>query len=368
MSRFIRRTQRRKVSRSRGVAPSGTRWTTTPLRSSSDGSSPSPRVSTWTSTPCATRPSESLRTWRASPPSTMGGYSHESINTRGVTAAVEAIAAARCPHRPTTFVSKARPFSRPQGGRHEVRTAHLQPRRLGRRPERSRSRESVRGVLRHQGGPAGPRRRAAPRRRDGDDAARARQPDADHGRAVRRHQGGVRGLLHHGGLQPRRGPRDRRAHPRPPDGLRGGPPARGVPRRLIEQVFRDAWGRVLAALVGSLGDVDLAEEVAQEAFAVAAERWPRDGTPDHPVAWLVTTARHRAIDRLRRERSLAAKAHLLAAEAEETADDDPEEAAIPDERLELMFMCCHPALAREAQVALTLRALGGLTTEEIARA
>jgi RNA polymerase sigma-70 factor (ECF subfamily) len=135
---------------------------------------------------------------------------------------------------------------------------------------------------------------------------------------------------------------------------------------LIEQVFRDAWGRVLAALVGSLGDVDLAEEAAQEAFAIAAERWPRDGTPDHPVAWLVTTARHRAIDRLRREQTLAAKAHLLA--AEEAAEDEPEETAIPDERLELIFMCCHPALARESQVALTLRALGGLSTEEIARA
>jgi RNA polymerase sigma-70 factor (ECF subfamily) len=135
---------------------------------------------------------------------------------------------------------------------------------------------------------------------------------------------------------------------------------------LIEQVFRDAWGRVVAALVGSLGDVDLAEEVAQEAFAVAAERWPRDGTPEHPVAWLVTTARNRAIDRLRRERTLAAKAHLLA--VEEAAEDEMEETAIPDERLELMFMCCHPALARESQVALTLRALGGLSTEEIARA
>src|SRR3954451_7354409 len=97
MSRFIRRTQRRKASRSRGVAPSGTRWTTTPLRSSSGGSSPSPRVSTWTSTPWATRPSESLRTCRASPPSTMGGYSHERIRTRGGTAAVEATAAGHVP-------------------------------------------------------------------------------------------------------------------------------------------------------------------------------------------------------------------------------------------------------------------------------
>jgi RNA polymerase sigma-70 factor (ECF subfamily) len=123
---------------------------------------------------------------------------------------------------------------------------------------------------------------------------------------------------------------------------------------------------VLASLVGFLGDFDLAEEAAQEAFAIAAERWPRDGTPENPGAWLVTTARNRAVDRLRRQRTLAVKTRLL--EVKESVQDELDETAIPDERLELIFMCCHPALAIEAQVALTLRALGGLATEEIARA
>ena len=135
---------------------------------------------------------------------------------------------------------------------------------------------------------------------------------------------------------------------------------------LIDRVFRDEWGRVLASLVGFLGDFDLAEEAAQEAFAIAAERWPREGAPSNPVAWLVTTARNRAIDRIRRERSFAAKAPLLV--GEERVVDEPEQTVIPDERLELLFACCHPALAIDAQVALTLRALGGLSTDEIARA
>ncbi len=138
---------------------------------------------------------------------------------------------------------------------------------------------------------------------------------------------------------------------------------------LIEQVFRDEWGRVLACLIGYFGDFDLAEEAAAEACAVAAQRWASGAVPDNPGAWLVTTARHRAIDRLRRDRVLAAKLRLLVPEqTEETAEDGVIEPAISDERLELVFMCCHPALAIEAQVALTLRAVGGLTTEEIARA
>jgi RNA polymerase sigma-70 factor (ECF subfamily) len=137
-------------------------------------------------------------------------------------------------------------------------------------------------------------------------------------------------------------------------------------RTLLEQVFRDEWGRVLASLVGLLRDFDLAEEAAQEAFAVAAERWPRDGTPPNPGAWLTITARNRAIDRLRRERVLAEKTRLL--EVPEAVEDEMEETSFPDERLELVFTCCHPALGLEAQVALTLRALGGLTTGEIARA
>jgi RNA polymerase sigma-70 factor (ECF subfamily) len=123
---------------------------------------------------------------------------------------------------------------------------------------------------------------------------------------------------------------------------------------------------VLASLIGFLGDFDLAEEASQEAFALAAERWPRDGAPTSPRAWLITTARNRAIDRIRRERTLAAKTRLL--EAPQTVEDDVDETAFPDERLELVFTCAHPALALDAQVALTLRTLGGLSTEEIARA
>jgi RNA polymerase sigma-70 factor (ECF subfamily) len=135
---------------------------------------------------------------------------------------------------------------------------------------------------------------------------------------------------------------------------------------VVEQAFRDEWGRVLAALIGFLGDFDLAEEAAQEAFAIAAERWPREGAPANPRAWLVTTARNRAIDRIRRDRTLAEKTRLLA--APETWEDDVDETTIPDERLELLFTCCHPALGLDAQVALTLRTLGGLRTDEIARA
>jgi RNA polymerase sigma-70 factor (ECF subfamily) len=135
---------------------------------------------------------------------------------------------------------------------------------------------------------------------------------------------------------------------------------------ILEQAFRDEWGRVLAGLIGFLGDFDLAEEAAQEAFAIAAERWPRDGTPDHPRAWLMTTARNRAIDRIRRERTLAEKTRLL--EEPEAVEIEMDDTTIPDERLELIFTCCHPALALESQVALTLRALGGLTTDEVARA
>jgi RNA polymerase sigma-70 factor, ECF subfamily len=141
---------------------------------------------------------------------------------------------------------------------------------------------------------------------------------------------------------------------------------------VLDQVFRDEWGRVLAALIGFFGDFDLAEEAAQEAFALAADRWPRDGTPDNPRAWLVTTGRNRAIDRIRRDRTLAAKTALLESlESRPDAKRGPASMStqlIPDERLELLFTCCHPALALDAQVALTLRTLGGLTTEEIARA
>jgi RNA polymerase sigma-70 factor (ECF subfamily) len=134
----------------------------------------------------------------------------------------------------------------------------------------------------------------------------------------------------------------------------------------VEQVFREQWGRVLAALIGYLGDFDLAEEVVQEAFATAAERWSNDGVPANPAAWLITTARNCAIDRIRRDRTLLAKYKQL--DLRETVEEEMQETTFSDERLELIFTCCHPALASDAQVALTLRTLGGLSTEQIARA
>jgi RNA polymerase sigma-70 factor, ECF subfamily len=137
----------------------------------------------------------------------------------------------------------------------------------------------------------------------------------------------------------------------------------------LEAVFRDQWGRVLATLVGVLGDIELAEDAAQEAFAIAAQRWARDGEPANPTGWLIATARNRAIDHIRRQRALAEKTRLLARELADVPEETMDGATtFPDERLELIFTCCHPALALDAQAALTLRTLGGLSTEEIARA
>ncbi|HKO29218.1 MAG TPA: sigma-70 family RNA polymerase sigma factor [Solirubrobacteraceae bacterium] len=138
---------------------------------------------------------------------------------------------------------------------------------------------------------------------------------------------------------------------------------------MLEQVFRDQWGRVVASLVGFLGDIELAEDAAQEAFVIAAERWPRAGAPANPTGWLITTARNRAVDRIRRERTLAVKTEQLKRELRDQPEETMDEmAGFRDERLELIFTCCHPALALDAQVGLTLRTLGGLSTEEIARA
>ncbi|MBO0828912.1 MAG: sigma-70 family RNA polymerase sigma factor [Streptosporangiales bacterium] len=137
-------------------------------------------------------------------------------------------------------------------------------------------------------------------------------------------------------------------------------------RAEIERVFRAEYGRAVSVLVRVLGDIDAAEEAVQEAFAVAVERWPSAGLPPSPAGWIITTARNKAIDRLRREASRHdrhAQAQLLHA-----VDDPVEEGAVRDDRLRLIFTCCHPALAVPAQVALTLRLLGGLTTTEIARA
>ncbi|MFF4617120.1 RNA polymerase sigma factor [Nonomuraea jabiensis] len=134
----------------------------------------------------------------------------------------------------------------------------------------------------------------------------------------------------------------------------------------IEGLFREEWGQIIATLIRMTGDWDLAEECAQDAFAQALQRWPADGIPPKPGAWLTTTARNRAIDRLRRAAAGAAKLRELAARPVPPAADPDEEPG--DDRLRLMFTCCHPALPFEARVALTLRTLAGLTTAEIARA
>jgi RNA polymerase sigma-70 factor, ECF subfamily len=149
--------------------------------------------------------------------------------------------------------------------------------------------------------------------------------------------------------------------------------AAGVVGTVVADAFRQEWGRITAALIHQTGDWDLAEECAQDAFAQALQRWPRDGVPNRPGAWLMSVARNRAIDRLRRSSTHRAKVEELAVMAtRETAPDSPDPGAddsvVQDERLRLIFTCCHPALAMEARVALTLRTLAGLSTAEIARA
>ena len=153
--------------------------------------------------------------------------------------------------------------------------------------------------------------------------------------------------------------------------------ADGRAREAVAEAFREDHGRALATLIRVLGDFDLAEEAVADAYLVALERWPVDGIPDNPGAWITTTARNRAIDRVRRARRFADKASALARDAVDDADRganallmaaEDEMHPIPDDQLRLIFTCCHPALAPEAAVALTLRTLGGLTTPEIARA
>ncbi|WP_393086824.1 RNA polymerase sigma factor [Streptomyces sp. LN704] len=134
----------------------------------------------------------------------------------------------------------------------------------------------------------------------------------------------------------------------------------------VEGVFRAEYGRAVAVLVRLLGDIDLAEEAVQDAFTTALRKWPRSGTPPSPAGWIITTARNRAIDRLRRESTREAR--HAEAERLHARDEPDEEGPVRDDRLRLIFTCCHPALATQAQVALTLRLLGGLTTPQIARA
>ena len=135
----------------------------------------------------------------------------------------------------------------------------------------------------------------------------------------------------------------------------------------LAAVYAEEWPRCVAILTRVLGDLGRAEDAVQDAFAIAIERWPRTGMPDNPGAWIVTTARNRAIDRIRREHVLADKTALLARLAS-LPEDAGEVSALPDERLVLLFTCCHPALAVDVQIALTLREVGGLTTPEIAAA
>jgi RNA polymerase sigma-70 factor, ECF subfamily len=152
-------------------------------------------------------------------------------------------------------------------------------------------------------------------------------------------------------------------------------PAQPDARAAVDRLFREESGRAVATLIRLTGDFDLAEEAVQEAFVVALERWPRDGLPANPGAWITTTAKHRAIDRLRRAKVLAEKEATIRRQAEIEAElaavepyPEDEMSPIADDRLRLVFTCCHPALPLEAQVALTLRTLGGLTTPEIAHA
>jgi RNA polymerase sigma-70 factor (ECF subfamily) len=178
----------------------------------------------------------------------------------------------------------------------------------------------------------------------------------------------------------------RRLHDRDPagDGLRGVRRARGGRERgalrllseplatsAVDRLFREHFGRAVAALIRAVGDWTLAEEAVQDAFATAVERWPRDGVPRDPAAWIVAVARNRAIDRVRRDNVLRARVPELAALSggdDEPDAEEPVATSVPDERLRLIFTCCHPALAREAQVALTLRLVGGLSTGEVAHA
>src|SRR5229473_2598438 len=138
----------------------------------------------------------------------------------------------------------------------------------------------------------------------------------------------------------------------------------------LEEVYRSDWGRIVAALIGLFGDFDAAEEAAQEAFAAAVDQWPASGVPEFPRAWIIQTARHKAIDRMRRQGRFQEKleSYVVSGFAPTSEEPNYDTEEIPDDRLRLIFTCCHPALALEAQVALTLRTLGGLETDEIARA
>src|SRR5690348_1567789 len=139
--------------------------------------------------------------------------------------------------------------------------------------------------------------------------------------------------------------------------------------RAVEEVYRSDWGRILAAVIGQVGDFEVAEDAVQEAFTAAVDQWRMSAIPESPRAWIIQTARHKAIDRIRRLiRQRATMESFTALLPDEAQEPDYDGSDIPDDRLRLIFTCCHPALAPETQVALTLRTLGGLETDEIARA
>src|SRR5215207_7045589 len=282
------------------------------------------------------------------------------------------------------------------GGHHALPAVHLHRRvrvrggdARGWRPDAGR----LHGV--HRPGRGGRRaawRRWAPAVLDLHHGSRARRRAARHGRPVRRDARAARGLLPArvrrprrgaglGGEDPGRGVGRRRGASRDrlrerPAGLRG--PRRGGARlsspELLERLFRRESAQAVAALARALGDLDRAEEAVQDAYATALERWPRDGVPANPAAWIVTVARNRALDRIRADGRAASRAEAvarlgaLAGEGESGEEQEEAVSTIADERLRLVFTCCHPALAPEARVALTLRLLGGLTTAEVARA
>src|SRR6185295_12465638 len=142
------------------------------------------------------------------------------------------------------------------------------------------------------------------------------------------------------------------------------------PNAAVHAVYNSDWGRIVATLIRSFGDFDVAEEAAQEAFAAAVDQWGGSGVPDSPRAWIIQTARHKAIDRIRRQTRFKEKVESYVASGliQTIEEPDYDTSEIPDDCLRLIFTCCHPALALEAQVALTLRTLCGLQTDEIARA
>src|SRR6185369_1867959 len=215
---------------------------------------------------------------------------------------------------------------------------------------------------------------------------RSQRQDVHHRRTVRGNQGAARRLLSHRGQGPERRDAGRVPHPVGSSRVDRGAAGRGLlqgalgsltpaedparsARAIVDGLYRSDSRRVLATLIRLIGDFDLAEEALHEAFTAAVERWPHDGVPAHPRAWLVSTGRFKAIDAIRRRARHDASRVDVAAQIEARApafevDDD----AVEDDRLRLVFTCCHPALPLDAQIALTLRTVCGLTTEEIARA